>query len=402
MSETKKYRRKRQLVYQDNNGRDKSTTSLFKDTRSIPLLLPRIKQTTTTCPPVLLTEKIVRKRRLPIGQRKELRSNYKQLQDADMEKWLGRFPEAQWRIKEKRALKVWFDKLDTDQSGEIDVEELADPLLSTGLAKNMSEVRSLIRRVDEDRSNGIGFQEFLTVMKSNKETTNKRVFKSQGSKKGKVDEQISRVKRIKRQTDSTTEKWTKVMDLADYGRKPKAKKKKKKPLNPIVQLSERRQNDAMDMSSSLCLERRKLLLDATMGESERRQRAFTKVQRWRNEMKGMKGAAKFKKLRDISKVVQQMEVNQAEKENVVQAMKGVLSRALESSPDSDVIRAQAVTKTAAQKESIRRRNVLMLTRDTRKIGQNGGRHALVLPRTRTPSLPTILSIDFSKRKNTLL
>ena len=368
--------------------KDRSTTSLSNNGQSISLLPPRIKQTTN--PPVLLEGKLTRKRRLPHKHRERLKDNQKQLQDADMEKWLettGRFPETQWRIKEKRSLRSWFDRLDRDHSGEIDVEELADPLLSTGLAKSMSEVKSLIRRVDEDNSNGIGFKEFLTVMKTKKDRGSDKV---RGSNK--------KIKRIESNSDNQwgkekarrkkrANKWTNLVAIADYSRH--AKPKKKKALNPIVQLTERENDGSMDISSSLCWERRKLLLDATMGEAERRQRAFEKVQRWRGEMKQMKGVAKFKKLRDIAKVVQQMEVNQAEKENVVQAMKGVLIRALDPNSNMDIV---CPMKTAAHKDSIIRRNVKMLTKNTSRTNRNGGRHVIAYPRTRTPSIPTILGI----------
>ena len=362
---------------------DKSTISLFNNSKSIPPLLPRLKETT----PPLFIDKLKRKRRLliPPKQKLQLINNQKQLQDADMEKWLettGRFPETQWRIKEKRTLKSWFDRLDRDRSGEIDEDELADPLLSTGLAKNMSEVKSLIRSVDEDKSNGIGFKEFLTVMKSKKDTTK---YESIEDMK-RIQNKLKRKKRIK--------KWTDVIDKADYSRHMKPRKKKM--INPIVQLTQRENDKNMDTSSCLCLERRKLLLDATMGEAERRQRAFEKVHKWRGEMKRMSGAAKIKKLRDISKVVQQMEVNQAEKENIVLAMKGVLSKALDSNSNIDIVRP---SKTAAEKDSIRRRNVMMLTKDSKHTSRTGGRHALAYPRTRTPSIPTLLGIQ---RKGSLL
>ena len=58
-------------------------------------------------------------------------------------------------------------QLDDDNSGEVDVQELADPLLSTGIAKTMIEVVDLIREVDRDDTGEIGFEEFLQIMKPN-------------------------------------------------------------------------------------------------------------------------------------------------------------------------------------------------------------------------------------------
>lgn len=391
MDSDRKLTRKRCNYYATRHSNDRPKIPLFNNTQSIPLLLPRIKESVP--PHVLLTEKLTRKRRLPLKQKEQMKNNQKELQDADMEKWLettGRFPETQWRIKEKRALKLWFDRLDRDHSGEIDVEELADPLLSTGLAKSMSEVKSLIRRMDEDKSNGIGFPEFLAVMKSKKDINNPGSSKIRGSnKKVKRNEanKENRQRNWNMKRKGKAGEWTKVISMANHGKH--SKPRKRKLLNPLVQLTEREHDDSMDISSSLCWERRKLLLDATMGEAERRQRAFAKVQQWRGEMKEMKGVAKFKKLRDISKVVQQMEVNQAEKENVVQAMKGVLSRALESNSNIDLI---SPIKSQAHRDSTRRRNVMMLAKTAKQTNRNGGRHALAFSRTRTPSLPTMLGI----------
>lgn len=44
-------------------------------------------------------------------------------------------------------------------------QELEDPLLSTGLARNRDDLRRLIRLVDTDGSGEIGFDEFLAVLR---------------------------------------------------------------------------------------------------------------------------------------------------------------------------------------------------------------------------------------------
>ena len=43
---------------------------------------------------------------------------------------------------QKQKLKTWFDFIDADGSGEIDVDELEDPLTSLGLATTHDEVRA--------------------------------------------------------------------------------------------------------------------------------------------------------------------------------------------------------------------------------------------------------------------
>jgi hypothetical protein len=322
------------------------------------------------------------------GDRERLVTYQKKLQDADMEKWLettGRFPETKWRLKEKRSLRIWFDKLDQDHSGEIDVKELADPMLSAGLVNSMTEVKRLLRSVDEDQSNGIGFDEFLDVMKSKKELGRK---KEHHCGLAITKQMTGTSRRINKPGE-----WNNIIKQNKYGIK-KVKKTGEPKVNPLVQLTERERVNNINADSSLCCERRKLLLDATMGEAQRRQRTFDKVCRWRGEMKRMTGVAKFKKLKDITQLVQQMEVNHAEKENIISVMKDVLSKALESDKEFEIVQR---TKTDAEKESIRKRNVMMLTEDTTQFRRAGGRLAVAYPRTRMKSIPTILGIP---RKHT--
>ena len=52
---------------------------------------------------------------------------------------------------QRQELKKWFDFLDADHSGEIDLEELEDPLLSTGIASSRKELEALLARVDSDQ-----------------------------------------------------------------------------------------------------------------------------------------------------------------------------------------------------------------------------------------------------------
>lgn len=58
-----------------------------------------------------------------------------------------------------------FNSLDKDGSGAIGVEELEDPLIGLGFAETRQEVLDMIAGVDEDGSNMIEFDEFLTIIK---------------------------------------------------------------------------------------------------------------------------------------------------------------------------------------------------------------------------------------------
>ena len=51
-------------------------------------------------------------------------------------------------INRRKVLREWFDILDTDGSGEIEVEELAIPLISLG--NNYAEVVRIIEAVNDD------------------------------------------------------------------------------------------------------------------------------------------------------------------------------------------------------------------------------------------------------------
>ena len=50
-------------------------------------------------------------------------------------------------IERRKVLREWFNLLDSDGSGEIEVEELAIPLISLGFARNYAEVVRIIEAV---------------------------------------------------------------------------------------------------------------------------------------------------------------------------------------------------------------------------------------------------------------
>ena len=113
----------------------------------------------------------------------KIKETEEEIRDGETEKWLlcrKRYPEFRWTVKQKRALRKWFEHLDEDGSGEVDVDELADPLLSTGIANTISEVKALISTVDKDGSGEIGFKEFLKVMQPKKEPGSATKFKRDG------------------------------------------------------------------------------------------------------------------------------------------------------------------------------------------------------------------------------
>jgi len=70
--------------------------------------------------------------------------------------------------KDKRALRRWFKELDYDGSKEVNVAELQDPLLSSGILKTKEQVKRVLQNVDKNKTMGIDFEEFLLALKGNK------------------------------------------------------------------------------------------------------------------------------------------------------------------------------------------------------------------------------------------
>ena len=49
-------------------------------------------------------------------------------------------------------LRNYFDSLDDDESGQIGVDELEDPLIALGLVDNRQQVQRIVSAVDDDGS----------------------------------------------------------------------------------------------------------------------------------------------------------------------------------------------------------------------------------------------------------
>jgi ribosomal protein L17 len=69
----------------------------------------------------------------------------------------GLFTEAQLMKYRK-----WFNAMDSDKSGSVNVEELSSVLLSSGIMKYKYEVENMFRAADADRSGEISFEEFVS------------------------------------------------------------------------------------------------------------------------------------------------------------------------------------------------------------------------------------------------
>mmetsp|Transcript_13693 Transcript_13693/g.18356 ORF Transcript_13693/g.18356 Transcript_13693/m.18356 type:complete len:360 (+) Transcript_13693:773-1852(+) len=263
---------------------------------------------------------------------------------SELESWLhtkGKFSESRWSVREKRSLKAWFNRIDADGSGEIDVEELADPLLSSGLAQTMDDVRELVRGVDEDGSGAIGFSEFLNIMRPKQQGNTRPTTSSSLSRDEKIlmeDEVFvvpSQHRRcIQGAKKKKEDKWKETM-LSDKDKQRQVVESRKMmdcaPDNPIARLQQmQEQNGDMDIKSVLSLKRRKLLLDATMGEAQRREKCLDEISKLKAEIRELSGHDKCRKLKDIANVHRRLDKAQQEKQHFVSAMKCMVERSLES------------------------------------------------------------------------
>jgi len=73
-------------------------------------------------------------------------------------------PQFRLTLEEKKSLRRWFSALDADGSGEVTIDELEDPLISTGILKTKEEVLACMRAWDTDNSNTISFDEFVEAL----------------------------------------------------------------------------------------------------------------------------------------------------------------------------------------------------------------------------------------------
>ena len=79
----------------------------------------------------------------------------------------GKVPAARFLNKDKRMLRKWFKELDTDNSGEVSVIELQDPLLSAGIFKTIPQIFRVMLNADKNDTMGLDFEEFLNALYKN-------------------------------------------------------------------------------------------------------------------------------------------------------------------------------------------------------------------------------------------
>lgn len=93
------------------------------------------------------------------------------LRHEEIERWCAKHglrTNEKYTNMEKRKLRRWFQAMDNDGSGEVNVEELQDPMLSAGILKTREQVVRVLANVDKNGTMGIDFEEFLLALSANK------------------------------------------------------------------------------------------------------------------------------------------------------------------------------------------------------------------------------------------
>lgn len=93
-------------------------------------------------------------------------------QDPEIRKWLrsrGKHKYIDFDDDERSKLMKYFTSLDQEKKGSIGCKELEEPLIALGLAENRKQVEDMIRSVDSDESGQIEFEEFLVIVKGDKD-----------------------------------------------------------------------------------------------------------------------------------------------------------------------------------------------------------------------------------------
>ena len=164
--------------------------------------------------------------------------------------------------------------MDYDGSGEVSVEELEGPLLSTGIAKTLDDVKRIVDAADSDRSGAIGFPEFLEVLRDRDQAANEeekpgRTKDADGSFKAKMLPSMS--------SSSSSSVYSSSSSLTSSSWLSKHKARRK--MNPIIQLQRMKEETPFALETLICQKRRALLIDQVMikGVAQIKEHSATKA-----------------------------------------------------------------------------------------------------------------------------
>ena len=96
-----------------------------------------------------------------------LRTKYDCLKHFDEMQWLSKRGQDEKSRRCKRNneyMELWFEFLDVDGDKSVSAEELEDPLVSLGLARNREEAEKLVSMYDQDGDMELDFNEFQKLL----------------------------------------------------------------------------------------------------------------------------------------------------------------------------------------------------------------------------------------------
>ena len=167
--------------------------------------------------------------------------------------------------------------MDYDGSGEVSVEELEGPLLSTGIAKTLDDVKRIVDAADSDRSGAIGFPEFLEVLRDRDQAANEeekpgRTKDADGSFKAKM---LPSMSSSSSSSSSSVYSSSSSLTSSSWLSKHKARRK----MNPIIQLQRMKEETPFALETLICQKRRALLIDQVMikGVAQIKEHSATKA-----------------------------------------------------------------------------------------------------------------------------
>jgi Ca2+-binding EF-hand superfamily protein len=109
---------------------------------------------------------------------KEINDHMEDLRQEQTELWCKKHGNkyASMKNSDKRDLRVWFNELSHSSSGEVNADELQDPMISFGVLRTREQVVRLLNNIDRNGNAGIDFDEFLLALNS-KDSNNIRSLK---------------------------------------------------------------------------------------------------------------------------------------------------------------------------------------------------------------------------------
>lgn len=158
-------------------------------------------------------------------------------------------------LSQRGGLKEWFASVDADNSGSVSLLELADPLLTTGVAESIEECVEIFKVIDEDGSGEIDFDEFLELV----------TIKSSG-----------RLCRMRLQ-------WQRAMGkiptmVSETERRAAIDAAKADGILAICEALKKDEHNSLTLMSAIVFERRKFLSQAVMEDASRYRVRFSKKQ----------------------------------------------------------------------------------------------------------------------------